>query len=224
MPRGRPAHQPSDAERRLVERLASICVAEDDIAQCLPRPIDPKTLRRHYRSELDRGRARGRARVLTKLHELIDQNVPSAIFFYLKAQCGWSEKQQVELSGKDGAPLTEATRVVILPSKDAPAAEQSAALEAERAAAAPRHVGVIDLPPKAESVEVEALPAPAEQPVDWREQLRQSERVLRGSDRRDERPDAPVVSGPLEGSMLGEHGRRILDLADQRVGRHPRRR
>ena len=48
---GRPAHQPDPAQRRQVEALAAYGIPEDDISRVIG--IDSKTLRKHYRDELD---------------------------------------------------------------------------------------------------------------------------------------------------------------------------
>ena len=48
---GRPAHKPGPVSRRQVEAMAAYGIPEADIARVME--IDPKTLRRHYRSELD---------------------------------------------------------------------------------------------------------------------------------------------------------------------------
>jgi DNA-binding CsgD family transcriptional regulator len=52
---GRRAHRPDPASRRQVEAMAAYGVPEADIARVLA--IDPKTLRKHYRAELDSLRA-----------------------------------------------------------------------------------------------------------------------------------------------------------------------
>ena len=53
---GRPPYVPTDEDRQLVERLAGIFVSQEEIARTwLKPPIDQKTLRRHYRDELDNG-------------------------------------------------------------------------------------------------------------------------------------------------------------------------
>jgi len=50
---GRRAHRPDPATRRQVEAMAAYGVPEADIARVLV--IDAKTLRKHYREELDTG-------------------------------------------------------------------------------------------------------------------------------------------------------------------------
>ena len=50
---GRPPHTPEPAIRRQVEAMAGYGVPEADIARVIG--IDAKTLRKHYRQELDLG-------------------------------------------------------------------------------------------------------------------------------------------------------------------------
>jgi hypothetical protein len=50
-PAHRPAHAPTDQLRALVKQLRIDGHTEDKVAEALD--IDPKTLRKHYRAELD---------------------------------------------------------------------------------------------------------------------------------------------------------------------------
>jgi hypothetical protein len=47
----RPSHKPDTVSRRQVEAMAACGVPEVDIARVVD--IDPKTLRKHYRDELE---------------------------------------------------------------------------------------------------------------------------------------------------------------------------
>ncbi len=62
---GRPAHLPEPSQRRQVEAMAGYGVPEVDIARVLG--IDPKTLRKHYREELDTGHIKANAKVAESL-------------------------------------------------------------------------------------------------------------------------------------------------------------
>jgi len=57
---GRRAHSPDPVGRRQVEALAGYGVPEADIAGMIG--IDPKTLRKHYRDELDHGHVKANAK------------------------------------------------------------------------------------------------------------------------------------------------------------------
>ena len=91
----RRSHQPDAFHRRQVEAMAGYGVAETDIARVVG--IDPKTLRRHYRDELDTGHIKATAKVAESLFRKAStdgaQSVTAAIF-WLKTRGGWRESPQ----------------------------------------------------------------------------------------------------------------------------------
>jgi hypothetical protein len=92
---GRRAHRPDDRGRRQVEALAAYGVPERDIARVVG--IDPKTLRKHYRDELDLGATKAAAKVAeflfrkatTEGHQCV-----TAAIFWMKTRGGWRESSQ----------------------------------------------------------------------------------------------------------------------------------
>ncbi|WP_431285596.1 hypothetical protein ACQW02_12670 [Humitalea sp. 24SJ18S-53] len=96
--------EPSDEQRRLVHAMAGFGIPQADIATHLK--VDAKTLRLHFREELDRGSIDATAKVAQSLFHMATagKNVAAAIF-WMKARAGWREKHQVEVTGADGAPL-----------------------------------------------------------------------------------------------------------------------
>jgi len=92
---GRRAHAPEPAGRRQVEALAAYGVPETDIARVVG--IDPKTLRKHYRDELDLGATKATAKVAeflfrkatTEGHQCV-----TAAIFWMKTRGGWRETPQ----------------------------------------------------------------------------------------------------------------------------------
>src|SRR4051794_40250987 len=91
-------------QRRLVRGMAAVGVPQESIATLLE--IDAKTLRKHFRAELDRGSIEATAKVAQSLFQMATQgkNVAAAIF-WMKARAGWREKHEVQVGGPDGAPL-----------------------------------------------------------------------------------------------------------------------
>ena len=67
--------------------------------------IDAKTLRRHYRYELDRGAVEATAKVAQSLFQMatVEKSVAAAIF-WMKARAGWREKHEVQVTTR---PLQE---------------------------------------------------------------------------------------------------------------------
>ena len=92
---GRKAHRPEPASRRQVEAMAAYGVPELDIARVVA--IDPKTLRKHYRDELDTGHVKATAKVAEFLFRRATTEGPQAVtaaIFWLKTRGGWRETPQ----------------------------------------------------------------------------------------------------------------------------------
>ena len=89
---GRKPHQPDPVARRQVEAMAAYGIPEADIATVIE--IDPKTLRRHYRKELDTGHIKANTRVAENLYRKATgdgrESVVAAIF-WLKTRARWKE-------------------------------------------------------------------------------------------------------------------------------------
>jgi hypothetical protein len=89
---GRRAHQPDPFLRRQVEAMTAYGVPEENIARVMA--IDPKTLRKHYRRELDTGAIKANSKIAESLYRkaLGDgaQSVTAAIF-WLKTRAQWKE-------------------------------------------------------------------------------------------------------------------------------------
>lgn len=100
----RAPHKPTPETLAQVEALSGYGVRHDEIALYLE--IDPKTLRKHYRKQLDTGAVKANVGVARSLHKQATEggNVAAAIF-WMKARAGWREKQEVELSGPGGGPV-----------------------------------------------------------------------------------------------------------------------
>jgi len=103
---GRPAHKPNTQSRRQVEAMAGFGIPEADVARVLS--IDPKTLRRHYRRELDTGHVRANARVAENLYRKATGEGREAVIaaiFWLKARGGWKETSVHQTTGNGGGPV-----------------------------------------------------------------------------------------------------------------------
>ena len=88
-------YEPTPDQRRTVKTMAGFGIPHTDIAPFLG--IDTKTLRKHFREELDRGMTEANAKVAQSLFQMATQgkNVAAAIF-WMKARAGWREKQEVD--------------------------------------------------------------------------------------------------------------------------------
>lgn len=86
---GRRAHKPDPAMRRQVEAMAAYGIPELDIARVVG--IDPKTLRKHYREELDLGETKANAQVAGYLFNAAKNGNVTAQIFWLKTRARWRE-------------------------------------------------------------------------------------------------------------------------------------
>jgi hypothetical protein len=89
---GRKAHQPEPAQRRQVEAMAAYGIPEPDIARVVG--VDPNTLRKHYRDELDLGGTKANAQVAGFLFNAARNGNVTAQIFWLKTRARWKETPQ----------------------------------------------------------------------------------------------------------------------------------
>jgi hypothetical protein len=103
----------TDAMRGRVRSLAGVGVRQEDIATIIG--CDPKTLRKHFRDELDRGIAEANAEIAGCLFDAAKKGNVAAQIFWLKTRGHWQENRAPEhpIPGTD-AEAKPAT-VVILP-------------------------------------------------------------------------------------------------------------
>ena len=111
---GRRAHKPDPLLRRQVEAMAAYGVAEKDIACVIG--IDPKTLRKHYRRELDTGAIKANSKIAESLYKkaLGDgaQSVTAAIF-WLKTRAQWKETVVNEVNVEGTLKGTDSVRLLM---------------------------------------------------------------------------------------------------------------
>ena len=86
---GRRAHKPDPAQRRQVEAMAAYGIPETDISRVVG--IDAKTLRKHYREELDLGETKANAQVAGFLFNSARSGNVTAQIFWLKTRARWKE-------------------------------------------------------------------------------------------------------------------------------------
>jgi hypothetical protein len=114
MPGGRRKYEPTAKELRIVESMAGCGIPQESIALALG--IDGKTLRRHFRRELDTSASKANAQVAATLYNLATSGrCPAATFFWMKCRLKWKETSRVEHSGPDGKALVpvEASRTLL---------------------------------------------------------------------------------------------------------------
>jgi len=119
----RPVHQPDPALRRQVEAMAGYGIPELGIAKVIG--VDPKTLRKHYRSELDLGHLKANSAVAQSLFKKATGDGPQSVtaaIFWAKTRMGWKETVVNEHGGVADNPVTFAVieRRVVDPQKTDP--------------------------------------------------------------------------------------------------------
>src|ERR1017187_1244069 len=101
----RPATQITEEQRRLVRSLSAFGVPQDQIAARIGIR-SAKTLRKHYREDLDRGALDANATVSQTLFKLASSGTcPVATIFWLKIRAGWTERPQFERTARELPPF-----------------------------------------------------------------------------------------------------------------------
>ena len=99
--RTKPPHEPTDATRQTVQLHTTIGTPQHDVARVLG--IDPKTLRKHYRDELDLSKAKANATIGGALFNKAKGGDTAAMIFWMKTQAQWRETSAVEHTSPDGS-------------------------------------------------------------------------------------------------------------------------
>jgi len=113
---GRPAYQPDEVSRRQVEAMAGYGVPETEIAGLLG--IDPKTLRKYYRAELDHGHTKANVKVAENLYRKATgegREAVTAAIFWLKARAGWREVTAHEIDSRSQVRIDQIEYVIVEP-------------------------------------------------------------------------------------------------------------
>lgn len=97
-------HISTSENKRLVETSAGLGLPHEQIGALIG--IDDKTLRKHYRAELDLGKAKASAQIAKTLFNKAQSGDTTALIWWTKAQMKWAETQKQEHSGADGAPIS----------------------------------------------------------------------------------------------------------------------
>jgi hypothetical protein len=86
----RPKFSPTEAQRRQVKSLSAYGIKHDEIALVIG--IAPKTLRKHFHQELERGRIEANAQISRSLYQKAVAGNVTALIFLSKVRLGWREQ------------------------------------------------------------------------------------------------------------------------------------
>ena len=102
-------HLPTDESKRMVESTSGLGLPHEQIAILVG--IDDKTLRKHYRTELDMGKAKANGQIAKTLFSKATGGDTTALIWWTKTQLKWAETQKHEVTGQDGTPLVTGIQV-----------------------------------------------------------------------------------------------------------------
>lgn len=119
-------HEPTSATRQLVQLHSTIGTPQENISRLLD--IDSKTLRKHYRDELDLALDQANATIGGALFNKAKNGDSAAMIFWMKTRAGWREVQKIEGPGPNGEHIITPTVIRIVAatndrSDDSPSAE-----------------------------------------------------------------------------------------------------
>lgn len=92
-----PSHKPTAENKEKVESYSAVGIPQEDIARVLG--IDPKTLRLHYREELDTAATKANAAVGGRLYAKALDGDTGSLIWWTKSRMGWRETKGIEHSG-----------------------------------------------------------------------------------------------------------------------------
>ena len=104
------SHKPTKALKDTVVMHTMVGTRQEVIADIIG--IDPKTLRKHYRKELDQSAAQANATIGGALFNKAKSGDTAAAIFWLKTKAGFRETQHIDHT-TNGEPITKIERVVI---------------------------------------------------------------------------------------------------------------
>jgi len=107
-------HQPTDALRQTVQLHSTVGTPQETIADILG--IDAKTLRKHYREELDQSAAKANATIGGALFNKAKGGDTAAMIFWMKTRAGWRETIRTEGPGPNGEHIV--TQIVLAAADD----------------------------------------------------------------------------------------------------------
>lgn len=88
-------HKPTEVTREQIKSLLAFGITQEDVAAYIG--IDPKTLRKHYREEIDKALTSANFKVAGALYKnAVDENNIQAQIFWLKTKGGFKETKVIE--------------------------------------------------------------------------------------------------------------------------------
>ena len=96
---GAPVFKPTAEERKMVEQMSAVGVPHESIALVVRDGIDDKTLRKHFRIELDQAAIKANAKVSGSLYNKCMAGDTSSLIWWEKTRQGRREKSDLHVDG-----------------------------------------------------------------------------------------------------------------------------
>lgn len=114
----RPSFRVKDSDRKLVRSLAALGLRQEQIAESVALR-SPKTLRKHFRTELDAGLAEATLAVLRVAHEMATSGrYPQMSMFWDKCQRALNEPAEEQWGERERPPCRSGgSGLVFIPAK-----------------------------------------------------------------------------------------------------------
>ncbi len=97
---GPPTFKPTDEERALVERMTGVGIPQESICRVIRDGIDDKTLRKHFRHELDTALILANTEVSGSLYNKAIGGDTSSIIWWEKTRQGRKETTTMDHTGE----------------------------------------------------------------------------------------------------------------------------
>lgn len=98
---GQPAFKPNKKDRATVTQMCAVGIPHKMICKLVRDGIDDKTLRKHFKKELDTAKAKANASIGGALYKKAMAGDTASLIFWAKTQMGW--KETVDLTSSDGS-------------------------------------------------------------------------------------------------------------------------
>lgn len=92
-----PEYEVNDKDRAIVESMIAVGIPQEEVATVIG--IDPKTLRKYYRAELDTAATKANTNVAKSLYEKAKSGDTTAMIWWTKARMKWSGEQTIHHTG-----------------------------------------------------------------------------------------------------------------------------
>jgi hypothetical protein len=97
-PVGKPPYEPNESDRKIVETMIAVGVPQEEVSLVIN--VDPKTLRKYYRKELDTAAVKANASVGQSLYTKAKAGDTAAMIWWEKTRTRHKDKSTVEHEGR----------------------------------------------------------------------------------------------------------------------------